>query len=63
MMTKVVTNQKTNLKMMNKIEAENAFKEVISQKIGDALDLKRVEVSNTLVKHHIPQDADASEEV
>ena len=47
----------------NKIEAENAFKEVISQKIGDALDLKRVEVANTLVKHHIPQDADASEEV
>ena len=46
----------------NKIEAENAFKEVISQKIGDALDLKRVEVANTLVKHHIPQDADASEE-
>ena len=47
----------------NKIEAENAFKEVISQKIGDALDLKRVEGANTLVKHHIPQDADASEEV
>ena len=47
----------------NKIEAENAFKEVISQKIGDALELKRVEVANTLVKHHIPQDADASEEV
>ena len=47
----------------NKIEAENAFKEVISQKIGDALDLKRVEVANTLVKHHIQQDADASEEV
>ena len=47
----------------NKIEAENAFKEVIAQKIGDALDLKRVEVANTLVKHHIPQDADASEEV
>ena len=47
----------------NKIEAENAFKEVITQKIGDALDLKRVEVANTLVKHHIPQDADASEEV
>ena len=47
----------------NKIEAENAFKEVISQKIGDALDLKRVEVANTLVTHHIPQDAEASEEV
>ena len=47
----------------NKIEAEGAFKEVIAGKVGDALDLKRVEVANTLVKHHIPQDADASEEV
>ena len=47
----------------NKIEAEGAFKEVIAQKVGDALDLKRVEVANTLVKHHVPQDADASEEV
>ena len=47
----------------NKIEAESAFKEVIAQKIGDALDLKRVEIANTLVKHHVPQDADAGEEV
>ena len=47
----------------NKIEAEGAFKEVIAQKVGDALDLKRVEVANTLVKHHVPQDADAGEEV
>ena len=47
----------------NKIEAESAFKEVIAQKVGDALDLKRVEVANTLVKHHVPQDADAGEEV
>ena len=47
----------------NKIEAESVFKEVIAQKVGDALDLKRVEVANTLVKHHVPQDADAGEEV
>ena len=47
----------------NKIEAEGAFKEVIAQKVGDALDLKRVEFANTLVKHHVPQDADAGEEV
>ena len=47
----------------NKIEAESAFKEVIAQKIGDALDLKRVEIANTLVKHHVPQDADVGEEV
>ena len=47
----------------NKIEAEGAFKEVIAQKVGDALDLKRVEIANTLVKHHVLQDADAGEEV
>jgi len=47
----------------NKIEAESAFKEVIAKKVGDAIDLKRVEVANTLVKHHVPQDADAGEEV
>ena len=47
----------------NKIEAEGAFKEVIAQKVGDALDLKREEIANTLVKHHVPQDADAGEEV
>ena len=47
----------------NKIEAEGAFKEVIAKKVGDALDLKRVEVANTLVKHHVSTDQDASEEV
>ena len=34
----------------NKIEAETHFKNSMAQKIGSALDLKRVEVANSLVK-------------
>ena len=34
----------------NKIDAEAHFKNSIAQKIGSALDLKRVEVANSLVK-------------
>ena len=47
----------------NKIEAEGAFKDSIAQKIGDALDLKRIEVANSLVKQHVPMDQNADEEV
>ena len=34
----------------NKIDAESHFKNTIAQKIGSALDLKRVEVANSLIK-------------
>jgi hypothetical protein len=34
----------------NKIDAEAHFKNTIAQKIGSALDLKRVEVANSLIK-------------
>ena len=34
----------------NKIDAESHFKNTIAQKIGSSLDLKRVEVANSLVK-------------
>ena len=34
----------------NKIDAETQFKQAIAQKVGDALDLKRVEVANSLIK-------------
>ena len=34
----------------NKIDAETHFKNTMAQKIGSALDLKRVEVANSLVK-------------
>ncbi len=34
----------------NKIDAETHFKNTMASKIGDALDLKRTEVANSLVK-------------
>ena len=34
----------------NKVEAETHFKNTMSTKIGAALDLKRVEVANSLVQ-------------
>jgi hypothetical protein len=34
----------------NKIDAESHFKNSMAQKIGSALDLKRVEVANSLIK-------------
>ena len=34
----------------NKIDAETHFKNSTAQKIGSALDLKRVEVANSLIK-------------
>jgi len=40
----------------NKLEAESAFKNVISQKVGSALDLKRVQVANSLVQQHVSTD-------
>ena len=42
----------------NKIEAESAFKSVIAQKVGSALDLKRVQVANSLVTQHVPHEVD-----
>ena len=34
----------------NKVEAETSFKNTMASKIGDALDLKRVGVANSLIK-------------
>ena len=45
----------------NKIDAETHFKNSMAQKIGAALDLKRVEVANSLVKGQLntsePEDS------
>ena len=46
----------------NKIEAESAFNSVIAQKVGSALDLKRVQVANSLVTQHVPQEVDTEGE-
>ena len=47
----------------NKIGAESSFKNAISQKIGDALDLKRIQVANSLVTQHVTTTDTESEEV
>ena len=47
----------------NKIEAESAFKEIIAQKVGNALDLKRIEVANSIIEQHVPTDQNTDEEV
>ena len=37
------------------LSAENEFKNAVSQKVGDALELKRKEVAGTMIKQHIPE--------
>ena len=49
----------------NKVDAETHFKNTIASKIGDALDLKRVGVANSLVKGQLDTSVEdsADEEV
>ena len=48
----------------NKIDAETHFKASMAQKIGAALDLKRVEVANSLIKGQpVPVEDTADEKV
>ena len=37
------------------LSAENEFKSAISQKVGDALELKSKDVAGTMIKQHIPE--------
>ena len=37
------------------LSAEAQFKSSISTKVGDALEIRRKEVANTMVTQHIPQ--------
>ena len=43
----------------NNIEAETAFKNSISTKVGDALEIKRKEYSKTFVNNVNPEETDA----
>ena len=48
----------------DKVEAETHFKNTMAQKIGGSLDLKRIEVANSLVKNQPePLEDTADEEV
>ena len=61
-----IPNMISSLVDDNKIDAETHFKNSMAQKIGAALDLKRVEVANSLIKGQLntsePEDS-ADEEV
>ena len=45
----------------NRVEAESAVKADMATKIGHALDQKRIEVANSLVKQHVPTVPDEEE--
>ena len=49
----------------NKVDAETHFKNTMASKIGDALDLKRVVVANSLIKGQLNTSVEdsADEEV
>ena len=44
----------------NKVDAESHFKNTMASKIGSALDLKRVEVANSLVKGQLDTSVEDS---
>ena len=43
------------------LEAEDAFKNAMSQKVGDALETKRKEVANGMINKQIPEVEDNEE--
>ena len=43
------------------LEAENAFKSAMQDKVGAALEVKRREVANNFVKTKVEDDGDAEE--
>ena len=45
------------------IGAETHFKSAIQKKVGDALELKRNDVANTMVTQHIPEVEEDEEEI
>ncbi len=45
------------------IGAETHFKNAIQNKVGDALEIKRTEVANTMVTQHIPEVEENEEEI
>ena len=43
------------------LEAEDAFKNSMSKKVGDSLETKRKEVANGMINNHIPEVEDNEE--
>ena len=52
----------SSLQQKDMMGAEDAFKNAMSEKVGDALEDKRKEVAGSFVKNHIPE-VEADEKV
>ena len=46
------------LQNSNNLGAEDAFKSAMTDRVGQALEMKRKEVAGTFVKNHIPEVED-----
>ena len=46
----------------NNLEAEKAFKDSVASKVGDALEVKRKEMSKTFVSNYTDQESDVNKE-
>ena len=44
------------------LEAEAAFKDAVAKKVGDNLELKRKELSNTFVSNYTDKESDVNDE-
>jgi len=44
------------------LDAEDAFKGVMGAKVADALETKKVEVANSFVSQHLPDDTEEENE-
>ena len=46
----------------NNLDAEKAFNDSVTKKVGDALELKRKDISKSFVSNYIEQETDVNEE-
>ena len=46
----------------NNLEAEKAFKDSMGAKVGDALEIKRKDISKSFVSKYTDQEADVNED-
>ena len=46
----------------NNLEAEKAFKDSVASKVGDALEIKRKDMSKTFVSNNTDQESDVNKE-
>ena len=44
----------------NNLEAEKAFKDSVASKVGDALEIKRKDMSKTFVSNYTDQESDVN---